>query len=228
MAKISKKAKSQYQRVLGEKIKAYREHRNITMAQLAEKIGKTQATVSRYEAGEIGMTQTALDRIIDYLQISPSDLPKIQDYEDFKDEDSYTMLLSYTHDGVVQTDKPKSVSIPPAYNDKYKSLILVSVDTDLIDQRVNRDAILLIDLDTLPKNGSLAYFNYEDSEMIYEYRTDDQSIILQPSSNRIADLFGQTGDAHEIIINKNNPIERKKLNIIGKVVGYLSDITKEI
>lgn len=228
MVKISKKAKSQYQLALGERIKAYRENRNITMEQLADYIDKTQATVSRYESGEIGMTQTTLDRIINVLQITPSDLPRIKDFEDFKDEDSYTMMLSYTDDGVMQTSEPKSVSIPPSYADKYKSLILISVDTDLIDQRINKDAILLVDLDTRPKNGSLVYFNYENTEMIYVYKTDDRSIILQPTSKWIDDLFSQTGEAHEIIINKNNPLERKKLNIIGTAVGYLSDITKEV
>lgn len=38
---------------LGQRMKAIREHQHITLAQVAEKIGVAEATVQRYESGEI-------------------------------------------------------------------------------------------------------------------------------------------------------------------------------
>lgn len=38
---------------LGQRIKAIREQQHITLAQVAEKIGVSEATVQRYESGEI-------------------------------------------------------------------------------------------------------------------------------------------------------------------------------
>lgn len=226
MAKISKEAKANYQKRLGERIKGYRELRDITMNQVADKIGKTQATVSRYETGEIGMTKTTLARIVDYLQIPASDLPNISDFEDFNDDDGFELMLSYTDDGVVQTESHRSISIPVTFSNMYKSLILVSVDTDLIDERVNRDAILIVDLDSQPADGDLVYFAFNNVERIYEYTTTNQSIVLQPSSRRVNEQANQNGDTHSIVINKHNPLERKKLNMIGVVVGYVSDSSK--
>lgn len=50
----------------GERVKALREHLNLTQVQFSEKLGSRQQTVSEWECGKYkprGMSRTMLDRI---------------------------------------------------------------------------------------------------------------------------------------------------------------------
>lgn len=53
----------------GQKIKELRKMRKLTHAQLAQKIGKTQSTISKYESGEISIDLNTLYRIAEVLQV---------------------------------------------------------------------------------------------------------------------------------------------------------------
>lgn len=55
-------------------IAAWREHRKLTQAQLAELLNTTGATISRIEARKNGYTQAFLEACAEVLQCSPADL----------------------------------------------------------------------------------------------------------------------------------------------------------
>ncbi|MGM0112143.1 helix-turn-helix domain-containing protein [Enterococcus sp. DIV0187] len=228
MAKLSKEAKTKYQQALGYVLKGYREMRNITMNELADKIGKTQATVSRYETGEIGITKPTLSRIVNILQIPDSDLPQISTFEDFKDDDAgIEMMLAMNDKSVVQLDQIESVVIPRSFTEKYQSTMLMKIETTNLEPRLFRDSIAIIDLDGAAKNNTLVYCIYDDQEMICKYEVTDQSFLLTSDiSQNGKDYFEATGDSKTFVINKHDPRERRKLNIIGVIVGYMSDINK--
>lgn len=55
-------------------IKEWRQHRSLTLEQLAEKVGTTHGTLSRIEHGKIHYRQTMLEAIAEALDVEPGDL----------------------------------------------------------------------------------------------------------------------------------------------------------
>lgn len=59
---------------IGEKIKTLRKERNLTQKELANKIGVTASTVTKYENGQLEPNIEVLNKIADIFNISISDL----------------------------------------------------------------------------------------------------------------------------------------------------------
>ena len=60
---------------IGEKIKSKRKSLNLTQLELAEKIGLTESSISRYESGKIAtMPTSTVNKICGVLNIQPSEL----------------------------------------------------------------------------------------------------------------------------------------------------------
>ena len=59
---------------IGGRIRAYRKEQKMTLQQLADKIHKSRATVSKYENGEITLDIETLSEISDALHVSLSQL----------------------------------------------------------------------------------------------------------------------------------------------------------
>ena len=60
---------------IGAKIKAKRKALNLTQLALAEKVGLTESSISRYESGKIAtMPTSTINRICQVLNIKPSEL----------------------------------------------------------------------------------------------------------------------------------------------------------
>ena len=60
---------------IGAKIRRKRKSLNLTQYQLAEKIGLTESSISRYESGKIPtMPTSTVNKICSVLQIEPSEL----------------------------------------------------------------------------------------------------------------------------------------------------------
>lgn len=60
---------------IGKKLKSRRKSLNLTQSELAEKVGLTESSISRYESGRIStMPTSTVKRICEVLQIEPSEL----------------------------------------------------------------------------------------------------------------------------------------------------------
>lgn len=60
---------------IGKKLKARRKSLNLTQSALAEMVGLTESSISRYEAGRIStMPTSTVKRICEVLHIEPSEL----------------------------------------------------------------------------------------------------------------------------------------------------------
>ncbi len=66
-----------YNTLLGEKIRFYRERRNYTQEHVARAIGVENNTYCRYEKGEIGLKVDRLRRIAEVLEVSVEELMRI-------------------------------------------------------------------------------------------------------------------------------------------------------
>lgn len=65
---------SQITEAVGQKIRIYRKKKKMTIEELALKICKSKATVSKYEKGEIGLDLDTLYEIADALDVNPEQL----------------------------------------------------------------------------------------------------------------------------------------------------------
>ncbi|MEL7032581.1 MAG: helix-turn-helix transcriptional regulator [Pseudomonadota bacterium] len=57
--------------IVANNLKAWREFRNLTQEDLAEKVGTTAAVISLLENGQRGLSATWLHRFAPHLQVSP-------------------------------------------------------------------------------------------------------------------------------------------------------------
>lgn len=70
---------------IGQKIKQKRKSLNLTQLQLAEKVGLTESSISRYESGKIAtMPTSTVNKICSVLNIKPSELLGITEENSFE------------------------------------------------------------------------------------------------------------------------------------------------
>ena len=67
--------------MLGEKIKLYRESRNMTQGEIADILGVKSATISKYEAGTIEPNIESLKKLADLFEVSIDELIKEDDFD---------------------------------------------------------------------------------------------------------------------------------------------------
>lgn len=124
---------------VGSRIKMYRKVRGLTIQNLANRINKSKATVSKYEKGEITLDIITLYEISEVLQISPEQLldfqPKIP--EQVKTEEEFVRkspffeakrLYFYFYDGRYKRLKDGIIDIKKR-EDEYIATLSISTDT---------------------------------------------------------------------------------------------------
>lgn len=67
--------------MLGEKIKLYRENKNMTQGEVAEILGVKAATISKYEAGTLEPNIESLKRLAELFDVSVDELVKEDDFD---------------------------------------------------------------------------------------------------------------------------------------------------
>lgn len=67
--------------MLGEKIKLYRESKNMTQGEVAEILGVKAATISKYETGTLEPNIESLKKLAELLDVSIDELVKEDDFE---------------------------------------------------------------------------------------------------------------------------------------------------
>ncbi len=67
--------------MLGEKIKLYRESKNMTQGEVAEILGVKAATISKYEAGTLEPNIESLKKLAELYEVSIDDLLKEDDFD---------------------------------------------------------------------------------------------------------------------------------------------------
>ena len=67
--------------MLGEKIKLYRESKNMTQVEIAESLGVKPATISKYESGALEPNIESLKRLAEIFNVSVDKLIKEDDFD---------------------------------------------------------------------------------------------------------------------------------------------------
>ncbi|MCA2016259.1 helix-turn-helix transcriptional regulator [Vibrio tritonius] len=126
-------------RHIGGRIRAYRKTRGLTIAQLAERIHKSRATVSKYETGEISLDMPMLFTLASALNITPNQLIDYQVErlaETIKPQSNLTtfhnadQLYFYFYDGRYNRVKDGVIKIlPDKEGNQHTATLTISVVT---------------------------------------------------------------------------------------------------
>lgn len=131
------------------KINSLRQEKNLTLKELADILGVSEATVSRWENGKSDIRGKNLKKLSDFFDVSES---YILGYSDFKNGTEY-----YNHK-VKQIDEDEEKDYDnneSDYDDDYfdRKKFILSVESDLIDE-IGEDKLKVIKQDFIDSFGT--------------------------------------------------------------------------
>lgn len=195
-------------------LRALRQARGLTQAELAELLGVTQTTVCNWEGGLLPRSGQVLESLLDALEATDADL--------FGYSDGYAARSEATPAGVLQPAAPKPaaapllatvhagnadvsaeqaerVPVPYEVMQKHAGGYFLEVIGDCMNNTLPVGCLVLIDPDAQPVNGSIALVRIGDGYVLRRWYKGANSVLLSPdSTNPIHEdilITDQTPDA---------------------------------
>lgn len=193
---------------VGERIKSSRKRRGLTLKEVADYIGRTEATVQRYESGNIkNMDNEILYNIAKILRVQPQYLMGWTDVAELpltatKIPVLGSIALGYPITAEQNVDEYKqriSEDLPNG------DLFYLECKGNSMYPLIQNGALALCRVQSDVENGEIAavLVNGDTEATLKRVKKIGSEVLLQPENN----------DYEPIIVNKNNPAR-----IIGKVV----------
>src|SRR5699024_6028018 len=208
---------------LGERMKRIRLKKGITLLEIANKLNKTEATIQRYESGNIkNLKSDTIEMLANSLGVEPAYLMGwIPEDEEIMTSSKYIHLptaisagLPFEVDGVTNYD---NISMPDELMGKYdgqKGIIISGINGDSMDDCMNDGSFISIkpgDSAEYLNNGDIVVFSHNREYSVkYVYKQDDM-LIFKPYSNNPVDYY-QSFSVHDGVV------------IHGKVVTYIVNL----
>ncbi|EFD93920.1 DNA-binding helix-turn-helix protein [Megasphaera lornae] len=220
--------KKEFNKMVGKRIKKQRKQNNMTLKDIAVKLGVTESTVQRYETGNISnVSIEMLQKIGKILLVSPAFLlgwdsaeKVVSDLEAHKHkflDASISAGYPFTVDGVSSLPL---VSIPDVFLGKYatnKNIVVMKVNGDSMNKIIPNGSFIAVktNIDVLSvSNGDIVVANVDGAENGYTIKhiykdAINNRVILRPNSTNLAYT--------DIVITLT---DTQRLYIVGKVVAY--------
>lgn len=216
---------------LGERIKKTRLSRGLTLNELAERIGKTEATIQRYESGNIkNLKNDTIEELANALNVSPAHLmgwdvrTEVIEFP----KDIFTTHLTKLPlfgsigagalavvDGVTQNDV-EFLAMPRQFLGRYSdctNLFAMVVNGESMNKVIKHGSIVVakpIEIDQY-KSGDIVIFSYNNEYSLKRFAPDELEGFV---------LFKSESDDPAF---KDIPIpnsELSSLKLYGKIVYY--------
>src|SRR5690625_2771784 len=140
---------------IGDRIKEVREEKNKTLLDVANYLGVTEATVQRYESGNIkNLKLETISKIATYLQINPSYLMGWQNTkENIVSKSTYRYFPTTISAGVpievsaITENDIEEISIPNAVMGKWagnKDIYITRVNGDSMNNVIPHDSLIAV------------------------------------------------------------------------------------
>lgn len=206
----------------GERLKAIRTKRGKTLLEVAEVLGKTEATVQRYESGNIKNPKSdTIQELADVYGVSPAYLMGwTEETPLLIAESPYPYItepisagLPATVDGV---DDLESLSIPDKVMGKYaghKGIQLMRINGESMNRVIPNGSLIAVKptpIENIKDGDIVVYRDCYDYAVKRIYRAGDR-VIFRPDS---------TDMSYTDYVTSGN----EDLNIIGKVVVYIVEL----
>lgn len=208
---------------VGERIREIRELRNLTLKEVAESLGKTEATVQRYESGNINIKNDTLAEIASILDVSPAYLMGwISDNSNIGNSnynyfDTAVSAGEVTALEAIRSDDVKTISLPADMMGKYagnKDLFVTRTNGDSMNKIFPDESLIVVKyiasaFDLV--DNDIVVFRYNDGIAVKRFFNDTQNnrLIFKPDSYNVT--FTDLIVGYEDVEN---------LQIYGKVVAY--------
>lgn len=179
---------------IGQKIKLYREKRGKTLQGVAEHLGVTEATVQRYESGNIkNLKLDTISKIASYLNVSPAYLmgwEEIKPSQMLSQYDFFPTAISaglpIEVDGITESEK---ISIPDALMGRWagnSEIFIVKANGQSMNKTIPDQSLMAvkpIELSNLKNDDIVVYSdNHDYSVKRYYDDVENERIIFRPHS----------------------------------------------
>lgn len=192
-------------------INAQRKRLNLTLKEVADYVGVSEATVSRWESGNIAnMRRDRISALARILRVSPIDIMGIDDDTDNAINAIQIPVLGYVRAGIPMTAVEniidyEEISQEQARTGEFFGLVIKG---DSMEPRMAEGDVVIVRKQETVDNGDIAVVlvNGDDATVKKFYRTD--AGIKLVSTNPIYDPFFYTPDE----------VDNLPVTIIGRVV----------
>lgn len=208
-------------------LKQRRKELDLTMADVAKAVGVSEATVSRWESGNIAnMRRDKIALIADVLKINPAILIFDEKYAD----DENSKLVENLKNDIIPIKTKKIPLIgeiacgkPIVANHEYEVYVDATTDINadfalkakgdsMINARIHDGDIVFIRQQPDVENGEIAAVIIDDEATLKRVYKNDNSITLVAENPKYPPLVYTSQDCVNI-------------NIIGKAIAFQSDVT---
>lgn len=206
----------------GERLKEIRLQRGKTLMEVAEKLGKTEATVQRYESGNIKNPKAdTIQELADVYNVSPAYLMGWEgDKTEIIKESSYQYVTAPVSAGLPENidaiDDCGSIKLPDSIMGKWagSDVFVTKVNGESMNKTIPHGSLIAvkyIDPCNL-KDGDIVLYSDDHEYAVKRFYKHGDKIIFRPNSNdlRFTDYVTD--------INNSN------LKIHGKVVLYIVEL----
>lgn len=198
---------------IGEKIREFREHKNITLQELSDYLDVSPQALSRYERGERKTDQDILFKLSDYFKISINDFfPPFDNAEiiNLSSDIVKIPVLGTIKAGIPiesQTDIIDYVEIPKSWTAGDKKFYGLKISGDSMFPKYNEDDIVIFE-----QNDDLSLFNGKDCAVMIngtestfkKLLVNEQGIVLQPYNT-----------AYDIMMYSKEQVEQLPIKVVG-------------
>lgn len=208
---------------LGERMKRIRLKKGITLLEIANKLNKTEATIQRYESGNIkNLKSDTIEMLANSLGVEPAYLMGwIPEDEEIMTSSKYIHLptaisagLPFEVDGVTDYE---TMTIPDELMGKYaghKDIIISKINGDSMDKLMHDGSFIAIkplsSVDSL-NNGDIVVFSHNHEYSVKYFYKHDDMLIFKPYSNNPVH-YDQSFNVNDGVV------------IHGKVVTYIVNL----
>ena len=212
---------------IGNRLRMARLRRNLTLAFVGEVLGKTEATVQRYESGNIkNLKLETIERLAMLYDVPPAYLMGWQTEEPLSFSSTYQYYDVDVAAGLpnsvecVLEDEVQKITLPDIFMGKWaghKDIFFLKANGESMNKTFASDSLLAVkpvELSALVDNDIVVYSNssneYSVKRIIKDFNS--KEIIFRPHSNE------KTFKDYIVPFNSTDTI-----TIHGKVVKYFTD-----
>lgn len=183
---------------IGKRIKHIREKRGVTLLQVAEFLDVTEATVQRYESGNIkNLKLDSITKIAEFLNVNPSYLMGWSNVvEDVRAGNEYSFYPTSISAGVMEVAEPvvnyelEKIRLPDAALGKWaghRDLKIMRINGESMNKEIPSGSLIVVKPTDFPnlKDGDTVVFNkeYEYSAKVFYDDKENNRFIFRPNSS---------------------------------------------
>lgn len=205
---------------LSSVLKTRRKELGLTLAQIADKIGVTEATVQRWESGNIkSMRYERIDKLAEILDVPPSSLMGWGDTTNTLPSNIIPLpkMREWKFLGATACGKPlhremldETVFAPDDIN---ADVVFKCVGDSMINARIFEGDAVFVRLQPKVENGQIAVVRVDDEYTLKRVYYHEDYMELRPEN-----------PTHEAIILRGEQLAADKFEVVGLAVAFLSAI----